>query len=115
MDRFTGDAAVNERLELARGLACRVGRDALEFREVRGRDALGTKIKSLQDFVTEADLNAEKTIRSELAHHFPQIPTTLIQKTLSAWQLKGDAMALRQRLAYWEVLRANMHTKFRLF
>ncbi len=72
MDRFTGDAAVNERLELARGLACRVGRDALEFREVRGRDALGTKIKSLQDFVTEADLNAERTIRSELAHHFPE-------------------------------------------
>ena len=71
MDRFTGDAALNERLELARGLARRVGRDALEFREAGGRDALGTKIKGLQDFVTEADLNAERTIRSELARHFP--------------------------------------------
>lgn len=44
MDRFTGDAAVNERLELARGLARRVGRDALEFREVIPTAAISDSI-----------------------------------------------------------------------
>jgi myo-inositol-1(or 4)-monophosphatase len=62
---------LESRLEFASSLARQVGLTALEFWEDRGVNALGTKIKGLQDFVTEADEKAEETIRSELAREFP--------------------------------------------
>jgi len=65
------DKELGPRLEFASNLARQVGLTALKFWQDQGVNALGTKIKGLQDFVTEADEKAEETIRSELAREFP--------------------------------------------
>jgi myo-inositol-1(or 4)-monophosphatase len=63
--------ALGERYEFACNLARRVGREALRFWHGGSADGLGTQAKGLQDFVTEADKQAEHTIRSELRRKFP--------------------------------------------
>lgn len=66
------NTALAERYNFARDLARRVGREALRFWNEKGTDGLGTENKGLQDFVTIADKQAERTIRSELARMFPE-------------------------------------------
>lgn len=67
----TLNTAHTERLDFACTLARQVGLEALRFWEERGTENLGTTSKGLQDFVTEADQNAEDTIRNALAERFP--------------------------------------------
>lgn len=71
MNQSEIDKALTGRMETVRELAVRVGREALEFQQTRGRDGLNIETKGLQDFVTEADKKAEQTIRSELLRQFP--------------------------------------------
>ena len=59
------------RLDLAIKLAREVGQEALRFWEENGTDNLGMQSKGTQDFVTEADKAAERTIRAALADNFP--------------------------------------------
>ncbi len=63
--------AHTERHTFACTLARQVGLEALRFWEERGPENLGTTSKGLQDFVTEADQNAEDTIRRALEERFP--------------------------------------------
>ena len=65
------DPEIVARLEFAAKLARRVGQEALRFWEENGTENLGTLSKSTQDFVTEADKAAERTIRAALAENFP--------------------------------------------
>ncbi len=65
------DETLAERLEFARDLATRVGKEALNFQQAQGGGGLKAEVKGLQDFVTEADKKAERTIRSELFRRFP--------------------------------------------
>ena len=63
--------ALEERLDLARHLALKVGRGAMHWRREQGTRLREMGRKGVQDFVTEADEMAEHTIRSALAEAFP--------------------------------------------
>ncbi len=67
----TGKTPYSQRLDFASGLARKVGRTALRFWQENGAQNLGTTSKGLQDFVTQADKDAEDTIRLALAEKFP--------------------------------------------
>ncbi|WEX11968.1 inositol monophosphatase family protein [Chelativorans sp. AA-79] len=66
------DPAIVARLGFARDLARTVGREAEAFRRTADPASLSVSTKSLQDFVTVADRRAEDSIRSALAHAFPE-------------------------------------------
>jgi len=61
----------SQRLDFAIELAREVGRNALRFWQENGSQNLGTSNKGLQDFVTQADKDAEEAIRKALAKEFP--------------------------------------------
>ncbi len=62
---------LRDRTEFARNLARRVGKQAMAALAPGARDALETRLKGPQDFVTAADKAAERTIRQALARAFP--------------------------------------------
>ncbi len=70
-NRTTEKTPYSERLDFAAELARKVGRKALRFWQENGSENLGTSNKGLQDFVTQADKDAEEAIRKALAKEFP--------------------------------------------
>jgi 3'-phosphoadenosine 5'-phosphosulfate (PAPS) 3'-phosphatase len=64
-------SAINARVEVAIGVARKVGQEAARFRSETDPGALHVENKGLQDFVTVADRRAEQAIREGLLSRFP--------------------------------------------
>ncbi len=61
-----------QRLQFVCALARQVGQEALRYWEEQGSKGLGTSSKGLQDFVTEADKQAENTIRTAVLETYSE-------------------------------------------
>ncbi len=68
---MTTSDELQRRCEVARDLARRVGRQALQWRQDRQEAGAEARLKGPQDFVTAADGEAEEMLRRELSSAFP--------------------------------------------